>query len=53
MSFLLSYRAHIDGIREWPFETSSMTRFGLYLLIPVGSWLASAFVERFVNAVLD
>ena len=53
MSFLLSYRAHIGGIREWPFETSSMTRFGLYLLIPVGSWLASAFVERFVNAVLD
>ncbi len=53
MSFLLSYRSHIDGIREWPFETSSMTRFGLYLLIPVGSWLASALVERFVNAVLD
>lgn len=53
IAFLASYRSLIDGVREWPFESTTLTRFGLYLLIPVGSWLASALVERVVNAALD
>jgi hypothetical protein len=53
MSFLLGYRAHIDGLPDWPFESRLFTRFGLYLLIPLASWLASALVERLVDATLD
>ena len=50
---LLAYRAYVEAVREWPFDTSTVTRFGLYLLIPLASWFGSAFVERLVNAVLD
>lgn len=50
---LLAYEARIAGVREWPFDASTLTRFVLYLLIPLGSWLAGALVERLVDAVLD
>ena len=53
MSFLLDYRAHLESVREWPFERSTLLRFAFYLLIPVASWFAGAFVERLVNAALD
>ena len=53
VGFLTSYRAHIEAVREWPFEATAWTRFALYLLIPLGSWLASSFVERLVGAALD
>jgi hypothetical protein len=53
IAFLTSYRSLIADIREWPFETPALARFGLYLLLPIGSWLASALVERLVNAALD
>jgi hypothetical protein len=50
---LLSYRAFVEALREWPFDTSTLVRFGLYLLIPLGSWLGGAFVERLLAALLD
>ena len=50
---LLAYRAFIQGVREWPFDAQMLTRFTLYLLIPLGSWVGSAMVERFVNATLE
>ena len=50
---LLAYRSYIESVREWPFDTSTFARFGLYLLIPVGSWIGGAFVERLVSALLD
>ena len=50
---LLAWRSHVDGIREWPFDTVTIVRFGLYLAIPLGSWLGGAFVERLLGAVLD
>jgi predicted MFS family arabinose efflux permease len=40
-------------VREWPVDASTLTRFALYLAIPVGSWLGGALVERLVNALLD
>jgi hypothetical protein len=52
MVFLLSYRASLEAIPEWPFDVNAVRRFGLYLLIPVGSWVASALVERVVDAAL-
>lgn len=53
MADLLAYRAYVEGIREWPLDSSTLTRFGLYLLIPVASWMGSAVVERMVDTALD
>ncbi len=53
MADLLAYRAYVESIREWPFDSSTLARFGLYLLIPVASWVGSAFVERMVDTALD
>ena len=38
---------------QWPFDWSTITRFGLYLLITVGSMIGGALVERVVDIVLD
>jgi len=40
-------------VREWPFDASTLVRFGLYLLIPLGSWAGGAFVERVIDALLE
>ena len=50
---LLAYRAHVVGLPEWPFDPSVRFKFGLYLLIPLGSWFGGAFAERFLGALLD
>lgn len=49
---LYAQRDHVGAIREWPFDTPTLTRFALYLLIPLASWVGSAFVERLVDLVL-
>jgi hypothetical protein len=53
LSDLLAYRAYVVGVREWPFDTSTLVRFALYLLIPLGSWLGGALVERALTVLLD
>ncbi len=53
LSDLLAYRAYVVGVREWPFDTSTLVRFALYLLIPLGSWLGGALVERTLDVLLD
>ena len=50
---LIAYLGLIEAVHEWPFDSSTVGRLGLYLLIPVGSWLGGALVERFVSLVLD
>jgi hypothetical protein len=47
-----AYQHLIEGVREWPFDTSSLLRFGFYLLIPLGSWFGGAMVERVVDSWL-
>lgn len=49
---LLRYRGEIAATPEWPFDAGVLRRFGLYLLIPVASWVLGALVERFVDRVL-
>jgi len=46
---LLQYREHVEGLREWPIDSAILRRFGLYLLIPVASWVGGALVERLVS----
>jgi hypothetical protein len=50
---LLGYRSYLDGLREWPFDNTTVARFILYLLIPLGSWLGGAMVERLLANWLD
>ena len=53
LSDLLAYRRFVESVREWPFDSPTLLRFGLYLAIPVGSWLGGAFVERLLEIALD
>ena len=50
---LLAYKHEIESVREWPFDTPTLVRFALFLLIPLGSWLGGAVVERVVDLVLE
>ncbi len=50
---LLAYQDRLESTPEWPFDSSTLLRFGLYLLIPIGSMIGGALVERVVNLVLD
>ncbi len=50
---LLVWRSYVESIREWPFDGTLLVRFGLYVLIPLGSWLGGALVERALSLFLD
>jgi hypothetical protein len=50
---LVAYRSLVDAAREWPFDASTVRRFGLYMLIPLGSWLGGALVERLIDGLLE
>ena len=50
---LLAYQERVEATREWPFDSSTLFRFGLYLLIPVATMVGGALVERVVDMVLD
>ena len=50
---LLAYQDRVESTPEWPFDSSTLLRFGLYLLIPVGLMVGGALVERVVDLLLD
>jgi hypothetical protein len=50
---LLALEARVHGVHEWPFDTSSLLRFGFYIALGLGSWLGAAMVERLVGSALD
>jgi len=50
---LLAYKTQVESTPEWPFDSSTLWRFGLYMLIPVASMVGGALVERVVDTVLD
>ncbi|MGH0036691.1 MAG: hypothetical protein ACQGVK_16835 [Myxococcota bacterium] len=50
---LLAWEARIQEVREWPIDASTFKRFGLYLLLPLGSWAGGALVERGIDRILD
>ncbi|MGV8997459.1 MAG: hypothetical protein ACOH12_10980 [Parvibaculaceae bacterium] len=49
LSALLALEHHLERVREWPLDLSTIVRFGLYLALPLGSWLGGTLVERAVN----
>jgi hypothetical protein len=50
---IMAYKAMIENIRNWPFDNPTLVRFTLYLMIPLGSWLGGAFVERGLDFFLS
>jgi len=49
---VVAYRGVVEGVSAWPADSSTLVRFSLYLLIPLGSWAGGAVVERFVDSLL-
>lgn len=49
---IIAYRSVVENVRNWPFDNPTLTRFALYLLIPLGSWFGGAFVERGLDLFL-
>ncbi len=50
---LLAYESRIEAVREWPFDTATLARFGALVILAVGSWLGAAMVERLLGIALD
>jgi hypothetical protein len=50
---LIEYRRLVEAVPEWPLDPSLRARFLLYLVLPLGSWLGGALVERLIDVALD
>jgi hypothetical protein len=50
---LLAYEARVAAVSVWLLDSHSLRRVGLYLLIPLVSWVGGAMIERLVDAALD
>ena len=50
---LLAYRQYVESVHEWPFDAPMLARFALFALLPLGSWLGGALVERGLGTLLD
>lgn len=46
---LLAYEGRLAMAHTWPVDGTTLLRLGLYVLLPVGSWIASALVARGVE----
>jgi hypothetical protein len=49
---LLLYRREIQQASEWPFDMPTLTRLGLYLILPPLTWVAAALIENLVDKLL-
>jgi hypothetical protein len=49
---LLAWESRVESVPEWPIDAAALRRIALYLLIPLGSWVGGALVERLVDALL-
>jgi len=51
MAGLLAYEHRIASVHEWPIDTPEVIRFGLVLVLGIGSWLGGAVVGPLVDLV--
>jgi len=47
---LLAWEHRVEGLSTWPFDTTTIVRFGIYSAIGLGSWIGAALVERALGA---
>jgi hypothetical protein len=52
LTALLAMERRIESVDEWPFDVGSLSRFGFYLLLGLGSWVGAALVERVMESAL-
>ena len=52
MSDLLAYEHRIASVHEWPVNTPEVVRFGLLIMLGLGSWLGGALVGHVVDFLL-
>ena len=50
---LLAYQNSIQQIDEWTLDGSRISRLIFYLLLPIGSWMGAAFVERIIDSLFS
>jgi hypothetical protein len=50
---LVAHEARLERVKEWSLDFPAFLRFAVYVLIPLGSWVAAAFVERALGAALE
>jgi hypothetical protein len=53
ISEIMAYRSMIENTRNWPFDNPTLVRFSLYIMIPLGSWMGGAIVERGLDIFLS
>lgn len=46
---LNAYLQLIDDVPEWPFQSSTVLRVMLYLLIPIVSWLGGLLIDGMLD----
>ena len=49
---LLALEQRLMQVREWPVDAASWVRFGLFLLLGLGSWVGAATVEMLMESYL-
>lgn len=49
---LLAWEGRVDAVSEWPIDAATLRRLGIFVLLPLGSWIGGALVERLVDAAL-
>jgi hypothetical protein len=49
---LLAWRRFVESVPEWPIDVSTLSRFALYVGIPLFSWIGAALVERMLDAAI-
>lgn len=49
---LLAYQKRIKSTSEWPFDSPTLLRLGLYVLLPVISMVVGALVDRLIENIL-
>lgn len=49
---LITCLRDIENVNTWPVAPGGITRFGLFLLIPLGSWAGGALMERVVDSAI-
>ena len=53
MASLVAWRGLVEAVREWPLSVPNLFRFGLFILLGLGSWLGGALVERGLDTWLN
>lgn len=52
LDHLVSLRNHVARAREWPLNTTALSRVGLYIVIPPFAWTGAALIEIALTRML-